>query len=85
MVGEREDLAEELLHDGLQDGKAAAGDADVDLDGGPDERAGVGVGAVGEGDGGDGVGADDADGADAGETNWSATDDPQGNTGKAFE
>lgn len=45
-----EHFAEELVHDGLQDGQTAAGYADVDLDGGPDERAGVGVGAVGEGD-----------------------------------
>ena len=63
--GRSEGLADELLDDGLQDGEAAAGDADVDLDGGPDEGAGVGVGAVGEGDGGDAVGADDADGTDA--------------------
>ena len=58
--------AEDAVDDGLQDGQAGAGDADVHFDGGPDEGAGVGVGAVGEGDGGDGVGADDADGADAG-------------------
>lgn len=65
-AGAAERFAKELLDHGLEDGEAAAGDADVDLDGGPDERAGVGVGAVGEGDGGDGVGADDADAADAG-------------------
>ena len=69
MVG-AEDFAEERVQDGLQDGEAGAGDADVDLDGGPDEGAGVGVGAVGEGDGGDGVGADDAGGADAGWGGW---------------
>lgn len=59
-------VAEDALDDGLEDGETAAGYADVDFDGGPDEGAGVGVGAVGEGDGGDGVGADDADAADAG-------------------
>ena len=66
VVGAAEHFAKQLLDHGLEDGEAAAGDADVDLDGGPDERAGVGVGAVGEGDGGDGVGTDDADAADAG-------------------
>ena len=65
MVVER-GIAEDALEHGLEDGEAAAGYADVDFDGGPDEGAGVGVGAVGEGDGGDGVGAQDADAADAG-------------------
>ena len=66
MVGGAEWVSEDSLDDGLEDGETAAGYGDVDFDGGPDECAGVGVGAVGEGDGGDGVGADDADAADAG-------------------
>ena len=59
-------FSKDSLDDGLEDGETAAGYADVDFDGGPDECAGVGVSAVGEGDGGDGVGTDDADAADAG-------------------
>ena len=70
VVGGAECPSEDALEDGLEDGEAAAGYADVDFDGGPDEGAGVGVGAVGEGDGGDGVGAEDADAADAGSSKY---------------